>query len=146
MGVDKDLANRMAKRDILLNHTSFNDLIEKLKTKNIAYTSISRALLAITLEIKKSDIESYIDNNISSYIRLLGFRREASIILSKIKQKGNLTIIGQLSEINDKIGLNTIDKQMLSHSIYCDELYNMIVRNKYKCPFINEYQRKIIIQ
>ena len=146
MGVDKDLANRMANRDILLNHTSFNDLIEKLKTKNIAYTSISRALLAITLEIKKSDIESYIDNNISSYIRLLGFRREASIILSKIKQKGNLTIIGQLSEINDKIGLNTIDKQMLSHSIYCDELYNMIVRNKYKCPFINEYQRKIIIQ
>lgn len=146
MGIDNDLQNRISNSDILFNHTCFTDLVQKLKTKNIAYTSISRALLAITLGITKSDVEAYIDNGFSSYIRLLGFRKESSALLNEIKKKGELTIIGQLSEINDKKDLAALDKKLLSHSIYCDELYNMIVRNKYKCHFLNEYQRKILIK
>lgn len=146
MGVDRDLANRIANRDILLKHTVFSDLTEALKTKNIAYTSVSRALLAVILGITSADVEAYINNGISSYIRLLGFRKNSSAILNDIKKIGALTIIGQLSEMSGNNTLTEHDKKMLSHSIYCDELYNMIVRYKYKCDFPNEYKRKIIIQ
>lgn len=145
MGIDNDLANRMSDRDILYTHTCYSDLIDKLKTKNIAYTSISRALLAITLGIYKSDITSYIDNGISSYIRLLGFNRASSAILNEIKKNGELTIIGQLSEINNNLSLQESDKRMLEHSLYCDELYNMIARSKYNAQIPNEFTRKITI-
>lgn len=146
IGIDNDLANRIANREILLKHTSFSSLTEALKTKNIAYTSVSRALLAVTLGITGADVEAYINNGISSYIRLLGFKKDCSAILNNIKKKGALTIIGQLSEISGSNALTALDMKMLSHSIYCDELYNMIVRYKYKCEFPNEYKRKIIVR
>lgn len=145
MGIDNDLANRMSDKNILYTHTCYTDLIERLKTKNIAYTSISRALLAITLGIQKADVSSYMNNGIASYIRLLGFKKEASAILNEIKKNGELTIIGQLSEINDKLTLSALDKKLLKHSLYCDELYNMIIRLKYNTSFPNEYTRKITI-
>ncbi len=145
MGIDCELSNRISDKNILYNHLYYTDLAQKLKTKNIAYTSISRALLAITLDIKKADFTSYIENGFASYIRLLGFKKDASYILNEIKKKGELTIIGQLSEISDKQTLSPSDKKMLEHSLYCDELYNMLIRSKYKTKFPNEYTRKITI-
>jgi len=34
---------------------------------------------------------------------------------------------------------------MLKQSIYCDELYNMVVRTKYNSDIPNEFERRIII-
>ena len=145
VGIDDDLANRIKSRDIMYSFTSYSDLAQRLKTKNIAYTAISRALLALTLNIKKSDFTSYIENDIASYIRLLGFNKAHSHILRDIKKEGELTIIGQLSEISQNTSLSAIDLKMIQHSIYCDELYNMIIRTKYKTDFPNEHIRKLTI-
>ena len=144
-GIDTDLANRMSSKDILYSYNSFSNLTSKLKTKNIAYTSISRALLALTLDITKNDIDAYLSNGVSSYVKLLGFKKNASFVLNEIKKKGILTIIGQLSEANDNLSLTDIDRRMLSHSLYCDELYNMIIRQKYKADIPSEYTRKLTI-
>ncbi len=145
VGIDSDLASRMTSRDIMYSFTSYKDLANRLKTKNMTYTAISRALLALTLNINKDDFLSYLENDIASYIRLLGFKKESSNFLGEIKKKGELTIIGQLSEISDKASLSTIDAKMLSHSLYCDELYNMVIRTKFKTKFPNEYSQKLTI-
>ena len=145
MGIDDDFANRIASRDIMYNFTSYSDLVQRLKTKNVAYTAVSRAVLAFILNIKKQDFSLYVKNGIASYIRLLGFSKSSSHLLKIIKLKGELTIIGQLSEITNNTSLSDIDMNMINHSIYCDEFYNMLIRTKYKVAFPNEYTRKITI-
>ncbi len=145
-GVDTDLANRISNPDMLCSFKSFSQFASILKTKNIAYTALSRALLALTLDIKKTDIDEYVDNGIASYVRLLGFKKNASAVLNAIKFNGNLTIIGQLSEVNDSLPLTDCDRRMIKQSIYYDELYNMIVRHKFATDVPSEYQRKIIIK
>ncbi len=145
-GVDTDLANRISNSDILCNFKSFSQFASILKRKNIAYTALSRALLALTLGIKKTDIDEYLDNGIASYVRLLGFKKDSSAVLNAIKASGNLTIIGQLSEVNDSLPLTDCDRRMIKQSIYYDELYNMIIRHKFATDVPSEYQRKIIIK
>ena len=145
-GIDIDLANRMLNRDIFYSFKSFSQLIDDLKTKNIAYTAISRALLSLVLGITKQDIEAYLSNNIASYVRLLGFKKDSSWVLNEIKKNDLLTIIGQLSEINDNQSLTDADHRMLVHSLYCDELYNMIIRHKYNANIPSEHTRKLTIK
>ena len=142
--VDSQLANRI--NNVLDNYpfNGWKKFTETVKTKNIAYTAVSRALLSLMLGLNKSCLEMYLSNNIASYVRLLGFKPSASPLLKRIKENGMLTIIGQLSEIKSS-SLNDTDKQLLSHSIYCDELYNMVVRTKYNTEIPLEYRRKITV-
>ena len=144
-GIDKDLASRMVSRDVINSFVSYSDLAVKLKTKNIAYTAVSRALLALILGIKKDDFNLFLENDIVAYIRLLGFRKSSSYILNDIKKKGKLTIIGQLSEVLDNNSLSQTDMQMFKLNLYCDELYNMVIRTKYKTDFPNEHIRRLTI-
>lgn len=146
VGIDTQLANRII--NVIDDHpfTDWKILADGIKTKNIAYTAVSRAILAIALGIKKSHLEQYIDNNFASYVRVLGFKKDASFLLNNIKKHGELTLIGQLSEIKDNPSLNSTDLQLLNHSIYCDELYNMVLRTKYSSDMPNEYKRKLIIK
>lgn len=145
VGIDATLANRILNTLESNSFTDWNAFTELIKTKNIAYTAVSRALLSITLGLKKQYIEQYIENNIASYIRLLGFKTDASSCLKEIKQHGSLTIIGQLSEIKDNLALNETDKLMLKQSVYYDELYNTVIRTKYGSTIPGEYHRKLII-
>lgn len=145
-GIDIDLANRMLNRDIMYSYNSYSQLIANLKTKNIAFTSISRALISLILGITKQDMEVYLSNGIASYIRLLGFKKDTSYVLNEIKKNGSLTIIGQLSEAHDNLLLTDNDHKLLAHSLYCDELYNMIIRHKYKTDVPSEHTRKLIIK
>ena len=91
------------------------------------------------------DFNLFLENDIASYIRLLGFKKSSSYILNDIKKKGKLTIIGQLSEVSDNNSLTQADRQMLKLNLYCDELYNMVVRTKYKATFPNEHIRRLTI-
>lgn len=144
-GIDTTLANRIFN---IMGSSSFSDwntFAELIKTKNIAYTAVSRALLSITLGLKKQHMEQYINNDIASYVRLLGFKSDASACLKQIKKNGTLTIVGQLSETKDNSALSGTDRLMLEQSVYYDELYNMVIRTKYGSSIPNEYQRKLII-
>lgn len=143
-GVDSQLANRISNVLESRPFTGWKTFAETIKTKNIAYTAVSRALLSLMLGLKKNCLEEYLSNDIASYVRLLGFKPSASPLLKRIKENGMLTIIGQLSEIKSS-SLNDTDRQLLSHSIYCDELYNMVVRTKYQTDIPGEYRRKITV-
>lgn len=144
-GIDSSLSNRIYN---VLNSNGFKSItgfIEKLKTKNIAYSAISRGLLSIILNITETDVYDYMTNDIASYARILGFKKDASHLLNDIKKRSSLTLIGQLKEANDNPNLNDVDNNMLKQSLYCDELYNMVVRTKYNSDIPNEFERRIII-
>lgn len=144
--IDEQLANKTIKTLRNNSYRGWNDFCMMLKSKNIAYTSISRGLLSILLDIKKDDFKKYLDNNICNFVRILGFNKASSSILNSIKNNSSLTLIGQLSEINDNLELNEIDLNMINKSILADEFYNSIVKLKYSTDIPNEYKRKLIIK
>ena len=55
-----------------------------IKTKEISYTSISRGLMHIILNITKHDVEYLKNNSYGNYIRVLGFRKDSSCLLTEI--------------------------------------------------------------
>lgn len=144
--IDEQLANKIIKALKEYGYNGWNDFCMLLKTKNIAYTSICRGLISVLLDIKENEFTNYLDNGICNYARILGFRKTASSLLNLIKNNSSLTLIGQLSEINDKPNLSGDDLNMINKSIYADELYNSVIRLKYSTDIPNEYRRKIIIQ
>lgn len=144
--IDEQLANKIIKTLRNNSYRGWNDFCMMLKSKNITYTSISRGLLSILLDIKKDDFKKYLDNNICNFVRILGFNKASSNILNSIKNNSSLTLIGQLSEINDNLDLNEIDLNMINKSILADEFYNSIVKLKYSTDIPNEYKRKLIIK
>ena len=144
--IDEQLANKIIKTLRNNSYSGWNDFCMMLKSKNIAYTSISRGLLSILLDIKKDDFKKYLDNNICNFVRILVFNKASSNILNSIKNNSSLTLIGQLSEINDNLDLNEIDLNMINKSILADEFYNSIVKLKYSTDIPNEYKRKLIIK
>lgn len=102
-----------------------------LKTKNITYSSIKRLLMHILLNIKEKNIKAH------DYIRILGFKKEASALLSEMKQKASLPIITKLADadINDK----------LKTDIMAANIYEALISDKYNTEFVNEYSKQIVI-
>ena len=126
--VSEELANRIYNQ--LNNFISFEQFCELLKTKEVTYSRISRALLHILLEIKKAN---YVDIN---YVRILGFRKDGSDVLTQIKNKATISLVTKITQQSDSL---------LDIDIYASNLYESVVTDKFETPFINEYEHKIVI-
>ena len=137
--VTEDLANR------IMNHANdfitFDQFCDLLKTRDMTYTRISRSLFHILLDITNEDMLSYQEEGYCQYARILGFRKDAGQILSCLKNSSSVPIITKLTQTEDltPAGLN-----MLSKDIFASNLYESIITNKFKLPFINEYQHQIV--
>ena len=127
--VSEELANRICNR--LNDYVSFEQFCELLKTKEITYTRISRALIHILLGVKKSDYDEI------EYARVLGFRKDSSDLLSLLKKHSAIPLVSKLSTCNEMPDMLRID-------VFTSNLYESIVTDKYKTPFINELQHAMI--
>lgn len=132
--VSEELANRICNR--LNDYVSFEQFCELLKTKEITYTRISRALIHTLLGVKKSD------NNEIEYVRVLGFRKNSSDLLAYIKKTSSLPLISKLSA-SDNFAEHA--KKMLGIDAFASNLYESVVTEKFHTPFINELQQAIKI-
>lgn len=132
--VSEELANRICNR--LNDYVFFEQFCELLKTKEITYTRISRALIHILLGIKKSDYDEI------GYARVLGFRKDSSDLLSILKKCSAIPLVSKLTTC-DELSKNV--KNMLEIDVFATNLYESIVTENFKTPFINEYQHAIKI-
>lgn len=140
-GIGDDLANRIAAcRHDFYDVESF---ILKLQSKNQTYSAISRALLHIILDIRKSDMDDFINNSYFTCARMLGFQKGTKL-LSVIKEKSNIDIIGKLASYYNTA--STLSKKMLDLCIQADELYRMVYMHKYKKSLPTEFERQIVIR
>lgn len=131
--VSEELANRIRKQ--LNQYESYEQFCELLKTKELTYTRISRALLHILLEIKKDDLAEI------SYARLLGFRKQDAGLLTEIKNSSSIPLISKLVATDE---LSEPAIQMLNMDIRVSNLYESVVVDKFKTSFINEYEHPIV--
>lgn len=129
--------------DKLNYYTSFSDYISLLKSKDITYSHISRALMHIVLGIKKDLIESVIDNSYKTYARILGFNKKSDKVLSAIKNNTDIPLISKLADSDNQLsnGLSAL----LNVDINGSHIHSYLANRTKNKPYVNEYTRPIII-
>lgn len=131
--VDSFLCNRIRKtRD---SYASFSQYAALLKTKDITYTRICRALFHILLQIENPSR--------ISYARILGFRRSAAPLLTQIRKNTSIPLISKLADASSFLGKDAY--AVLEQNIRISHLYEAVCSEKYHRPFQNEYRKQIVI-
>ncbi|MFT3983675.1 MAG: nucleotidyltransferase family protein [Lachnospiraceae bacterium] len=139
--VSPELAFRIVSS--LNDYENFEQFSLLLKTKEIIYSRISRALLHILLDIKKSRLEDYVLDGYVPYARILGFRKEAAPLFSIIKANSEIPLIAKLADAQKILG-NKNSYHMLLEDIHAAQIYEQVVCAKFGQPFRSEYSREII--
>ena len=137
--ITEDMANRiMNHRDHFITFDQFCDL---LKTRDMTYTRISRSLFHILLNITNEDMISYEQEGYCQYAHILGFRKDATDVLSVLKRHSSVPLLTKLTQTSE---LSEVGEHMLNQDIFAADLYESIITQKFKMPFINEYRQQIV--
>lgn len=142
LDVSEDLAGRII--NCLNDYRNFSQFVAILKTKSITYSHISRALMHIVLDIKKSNAQKYIANDFSLYARILGFYRDSSEILSIVKANATLPVVSKLADAEEQIDDKLVLK-LLNETVNASELYSGIVASRFNSDYIPELSKQIVI-
>ena len=139
MDISEELSNR------ILNHRNdfitFEQFCDLLKSKELTYARISRALLHILLNIKSKDLLAYADEDHCQYGHILGFRKDSTLVLREFKKYSSVPLITKLTQSEN---LSDVGLSMLRHDIFASDLYESVITNKFKIPFINEYTQSLV--
>ena len=155
LDVSDDLANRIS--HLLRQYTGFEQFTALLKTKQIAYTAVSRALLHILLGLRKEKYtcagsRKYTEKDAGnrrdktgagtgipfpSYARVLGFSASARPLLAEIKKKARIPLITKLPPESQTSGY-------LLEDVQAADLWELLVSHKTGAPARNERQRRIV--
>ncbi len=139
--VSEDFSAKIKKN--LKKYRSFAQFCDLLKSKDITYARVSRCLIHILLNHKKDSLQNYIDNDYIFYARILGLRKDATQLLSGLKENSEIPIISKLADAKKQ--LSTLGMQMLSEDIRAAHIYDSIISEKYNAKPIHEYTKEIIV-
>ncbi|MGL6202185.1 MAG: nucleotidyltransferase [Lachnospiraceae bacterium] len=137
--VSEELANRIYNR--LNDFISFEQFCMILKTRELTHSRISRALLHIILDIRQQELELFCQSGYALYARILGFRNDDADVLKLIKENSRIPMITRVSsgaKLTDLAGL------MFRQDTKASDIYETIVTEKFKNPFINEYTQPVL--
>lgn len=122
-GIDKKL-----KKEIV-NATSYEDLINRIKSKRYTYNKLSRMLIHILCNFTKEKKEEF---SKITYIRLLGFSPEGRKYLNTIKKQIDIPIISKINRHKDS---------MLEFEIETTKIYSLNLDIEKQINLINkEYE------
>lgn len=144
-----ELYNRI--QNILPEYDMLSSFTEKLKTKHLTYSRISRVLFHCLLDIRREHIRQSFP--LVPYARLLGFRKEKSQLLRKVK---NIPIITKPSKgftILDTFYNQTDADRQLAHygkallkkDFTAANIYEQVQKERLKDSFLPEECRKPVI-
>lgn len=125
--VDEGIHNRILKS--INKSNNWEELVMNIKTKRYTYNKIKRLLIQILLDIKKED------NNLETYIRILGFNDKGRKYLNIIKKEIAIPVFTNYKPNQ----LNVFDIEFKSTYIYALIVNDLSLINK-------EYNNKPIIK
>lgn len=142
LDITPDLSEKICK--YVYQFTTFSEFCDLLKSKDMTYTRISRCLLHILLNIRKENMEYYIDNQDSvCYARLLGFREEAKPLLTAIDHNTSIPLITKMADA-EKL-LTSGGYQMFQQEVQITDIYSSIQAAKSNHRMYHEYTRPMIV-
>ena len=134
-----ELAARLAKPPYF--PLSFEERIQALKTRQLTYTRVSRALLHLVLGMREEDISRWKDEGYALYARILGFRRQSSPLLSCLHKKCSIPLITKMADAAQNLSPSAL--ALLEQEVYASHLYRT-VRMKRSGVFQNEYTEGLV--
>ncbi|MDD4524548.1 MAG: nucleotidyltransferase family protein [Lachnospiraceae bacterium] len=128
-------------------YMSFSERCSRLKSRNMTWTAVSRALLHITLGMTKERFESYMNAGLTGYARVLGFRKDSAPLLTAIKVNADIPLITSVSKA--AAVLDPVFKDMLNEEVRCSFIYDSIAAQKFSSGFPrtvrSEYEKELVI-
>ena len=118
MEITDAMANRIEKH--LPEFTTFSGFTKLLMRKNETYSTISRGLLHILLDIEKEAFHA------PQYLRVLGLKKEASPLLHDIKEKGSLPIVTKAADAVSLLPAEALP--LLKKDFFAENLYHSYFR------------------
>ena len=140
-GMPQDLANKLDKNR--MEFLSADALVAARKDRNYTYTRVNRCLLNLILEITQKDSETFKELNSVPWLRILGFRKEASPLLSEMKKHASAPIISKMANAEQLMSPEA--QALFRKHVRSAELYRMIAQLKSGQVYKNEFTRPIII-
>lgn len=134
-----ELAARLAKPPYF--PLSFEKRIQALKTRQLTYTRVSRALLHLALGMREEDISRWKDEGYALYARILGFRRQSGPLLSCLHKKSSIPLITKMADASQSLAPSAL--ALLEQEVYASHLYQT-VRMKRSGVFQNEYTEGLV--
>ena len=119
-GIDK-----LLKKEIV-NCNSYDELINKIKSKRYTYNKISRMLLHILCNFTKEKANSF---RKIKYIRILGFNNKGKEYLNKIKKDVDIPIISKINREKDKMLEYELETTLIYDLPYNENLIKREYRN-----------------
>ncbi len=123
-GVDEGLKYRILK--YINESNSYDELIEKVKTKRYTYNKLSRMFIHILCSFTKEEA-SKID---IEYIKVLGFNDKGRNYLNKVKKISKLPIITGYSNIKSKV----LDIEYRANLVYALDDEENLIKDELKGP------------
>lgn len=133
----RELSPELADRIFRLRNSfeTVSQFTSLLKTRELTYSRISRALFHFLLDIRQAPP--------ITYARLLGFRRSAAGVLRKIKDNGSIPLVTGLADAASL--LNPQAQKDLEKEVTICHLYETVRCSRYQKPFRHEYTRQLTI-
>ena len=138
--VNNDLSNRI--RHALCAFSGWSDFALALKSKNITYTRINRALTHILLNITNEKL-ALAKTIQAPYLRILGFSKNASPLLSALKRNSSIPIITKLADAKKSLSLTSYD--ILKTDIFASDVYRTAKAGKTGKYDLNDYKQSPIL-
>lgn len=142
LDIDNDFSDRIIK--FLPAYTGYASFCEQLKAKNMTYTRVARNFLHILLNIYQSDMETFCQDDYIYYARMLGFRKDATPLLSAIKEHSSIPLFSKLADSASYVTSEN-GTRMLQKDIQVNQIYSLLVHQKFHTELQNEYKTQVII-
>ncbi len=126
-----------------LTYRTFTEMNEYAKDRQYTYTRISRALMNLTLGIKSRETEIFKSTGNAPWIRILGFRKDASPLMAVINEKASCPVIVKTSEAKKLLGDR--EAALFAKNLETSEIYRLILEAGTGRAFKNEYSRPAVI-
>lgn len=117
---------------------SFDSFVSLLKTRDMTYTGISRALLRLLLGIEHRPLLP------CPYARILGFRKDAAPLLSLLKKSARIPLISKAADAGRLLAPEEYD--IFSADIHAANLYETVRCAKTDQEFRHELRRSVVIR
>lgn len=138
LDVSRELSDRIENN--LCRFVSFSSFCALIKTRNITYTRVSRALTHILLGMTKDEMQAMEQYGMAPYARPLGFKKESSDLLHVISQNSKIPFLSRLSGAGKILPPGALS--LLERELFSDLLYELV-----SCPggAVNEFQKRLVI-
>ena len=135
-----DMSHALARRILSCRdqYETFSQFASLLKTKEITQARIQRALLHMLLHIQSVPAQI-------PYARVLGFRKNSSALLGKIKKCGSIPLLTKLPDASAVLENAPQAMDLLNKTTFASNLYESILAQKNSASYVHEYRQQIII-